>query len=218
MKKTKCLKDPSHYIFSESREFKDIRYDDYNDKDNDQDKDKDKSAEQSKQMLYLLKAGGTRISNTPSTTTTTIINWVLTPPPVLGIFIRQPPFVYLPNNSKRSNEFGAHWRKYSSPNIYFMSNINEQSIGRWGYTLKIQKEMQCWDFDWAKCCQYIELPDIGKNIKASDLGLQMCMTVARSCPARPWRKYEIAMREILMIESKQIRTDQSGISAEKQRQ
>ena len=74
MKKTKCLKDPSHSIFSESREFKDIRYDDYNDKDNDQDKDKDKSAEQSKQMLYLLKAGGTRISNTPSTTTTTIIN------------------------------------------------------------------------------------------------------------------------------------------------
>ena len=72
--KTKCLKDPSYAIFSKSREFKDFRYDAYNDKDNDQDKDKDKSAEQSKQMLYLLKAGGTRITNTPSTTTTTIIN------------------------------------------------------------------------------------------------------------------------------------------------
>ena len=40
MTKTKCLKDPSYAIFSKSREFKDIRYDAYNDKDNDQDKDK----------------------------------------------------------------------------------------------------------------------------------------------------------------------------------
>ena len=53
--KDKVLKDPSHAIFLESREFKDIRYDAYNDKDNgrekdndndnDKDKDKDKSAE-----------------------------------------------------------------------------------------------------------------------------------------------------------------------------
>ena len=53
--KTKCSKDPSHAIFSKSWEFKDIRYDAYNDKDNDndndnykdkdKDKDKDKSAE-----------------------------------------------------------------------------------------------------------------------------------------------------------------------------
>ena len=35
---TKCLKDPSHAIFSKSREFKDIRYDAYNDKDNDKEK------------------------------------------------------------------------------------------------------------------------------------------------------------------------------------
>ena len=40
--KTKCLKDPSHAIFSKSREFKDIRYDAYRDKDRDKDKDKDK--------------------------------------------------------------------------------------------------------------------------------------------------------------------------------
>ena len=33
--KTKCLKDPSHAIFSKSREFKDIRYDAYRDKDRD---------------------------------------------------------------------------------------------------------------------------------------------------------------------------------------
>ena len=53
MTKTKCSKDPSHAIFSKSWEFKDIRYDAYNDKDNDndnykdkdKDKDKDKSAE-----------------------------------------------------------------------------------------------------------------------------------------------------------------------------
>ena len=54
---TKCLKDPSYAIFSKSREFKDIRYDAYNDKDNDQDKDKDKdkdkSAEKTQQMLYF---------------------------------------------------------------------------------------------------------------------------------------------------------------------
>ena len=51
------LKDPSHAIFSKSREFKDIRYDAYNDKDNDQDKykdkDKDKSAEKTQHMLYF---------------------------------------------------------------------------------------------------------------------------------------------------------------------
>ena len=79
MTKTKFLKDPSHTIFSKSREFKDIRYDAYNDKDNDQDKDKDKdkdkykdkdkdkdkdkSAQKTQHMLYFLKAEGTRISN-----------------------------------------------------------------------------------------------------------------------------------------------------------
>ena len=51
MTKTKCLKDPSHTIFSKSREFKDIRYDAYDDKDND--KDKDKSAEETQHMLYF---------------------------------------------------------------------------------------------------------------------------------------------------------------------
>ena len=61
MTKTKCRKDPSPAIFSKSREFKDIRYDAYNDKDNDQ--DKDKNAEKTQQMLYFLKAEGTRISN-----------------------------------------------------------------------------------------------------------------------------------------------------------
>ena len=62
MTKTKCLKDPfffniypSHAIFSKSREFKDIRYDAYNDKDNDQDKDKEKGkgAEKTQHMLYF---------------------------------------------------------------------------------------------------------------------------------------------------------------------
>ena len=38
---TKCLKDPSHAIFLKSREFKDIRYDAFDDKDNVKDKDKD---------------------------------------------------------------------------------------------------------------------------------------------------------------------------------
>ena len=33
MTKTKCLKEPSHAIFSKSSEFKDIRYDAYNDQD-----------------------------------------------------------------------------------------------------------------------------------------------------------------------------------------
>ena len=33
-----------------------------------------------------------------------------------------------------------------------------------------------------------------------------------------WRKYEIVMREILMIESKQIQSDQCDIPAQKQRQ
>ena len=41
MTKTKCSKDPSHAIFLKSREFKDIRYDAYNDKDNDQEIDND---------------------------------------------------------------------------------------------------------------------------------------------------------------------------------
>ena len=57
MTETKCSKDPSHALFLKSWEFKDIRYNAYNDKDNDQekdndndndkdkDKDKDKSAE-----------------------------------------------------------------------------------------------------------------------------------------------------------------------------
>ena len=53
MAKTKCLKDPSHAIFSKGREFKDIRYDAYNDKDNDQDKDKDK--EKTKTKTKVLK-------------------------------------------------------------------------------------------------------------------------------------------------------------------
>ena len=42
MRKTKCSKDPSHAIFSKSREFKDIRYDAYRDKDRYKDKDKHK--------------------------------------------------------------------------------------------------------------------------------------------------------------------------------
>ena len=43
------------YIFSKSRELKDIRYETYNDKDNDEDedKDKDKSAEKTQHMLYF---------------------------------------------------------------------------------------------------------------------------------------------------------------------
>ena len=41
MIKTKCSKDQSHAIFSKSWEFKDIRYDVYNDKGNDQEKDND---------------------------------------------------------------------------------------------------------------------------------------------------------------------------------
>ena len=48
MKKTKRLKDHSHTIFSKSREFKDIRYEAYNDKDNDQDKDKNKDKDKDK--------------------------------------------------------------------------------------------------------------------------------------------------------------------------
>ena len=62
--KTKCLKDPSHAIFSKRREFKDIRYDAYNDKDNDKDKDtdtdkdKDKSAEKTQHILYFKKSRG----------------------------------------------------------------------------------------------------------------------------------------------------------------
>ena len=53
MTKTKCLKDPSHTIFSKSREFKDIRYDAYNDKDNDQDKDKDKDKDKVLKKLNI---------------------------------------------------------------------------------------------------------------------------------------------------------------------
>merc|ERR550525_729383 len=74
--KTKCSKDPSHAIFSKSWEFKDIRYDAYNDKDNDQEKDndndndndkdkgkdKDESAEKTHHILYFRKAGSSRIS------------------------------------------------------------------------------------------------------------------------------------------------------------
>ena len=39
MTKTKCSKDPSHAIFSKSREFKDIKY---NEKNRDKDKSKEK--------------------------------------------------------------------------------------------------------------------------------------------------------------------------------
>ena len=63
MTKTKCSKDPSHAMFSKSREFKEIKYDAYNNKYNDQDKDdekdkdndkdKDKSAEKAQHMLYF---------------------------------------------------------------------------------------------------------------------------------------------------------------------
>ena len=57
--KTKCSKDPSHAIFLKSWEFKDIRYDAYNDKDNDQekdndnDKDKDKDKDESAENLNI---------------------------------------------------------------------------------------------------------------------------------------------------------------------
>ena len=71
MRKTKCSKDPSHAIFLKSREFKDTRYDAYNDKDNDQekdndnendndkdkDKDKDKSAE-NLNICYIFEKQG----------------------------------------------------------------------------------------------------------------------------------------------------------------
>ena len=46
--KTKCPKDPSHAIFLKSLEFKDIRYDAYNDKDNDQEKDNDNDKDKEK--------------------------------------------------------------------------------------------------------------------------------------------------------------------------
>ena len=49
--KTKCLKDPSHARFSKSREFKDIRYDAYNDKDNDHEKDNDNDNDKDKYIL-----------------------------------------------------------------------------------------------------------------------------------------------------------------------
>merc|ERR1712055_493609 len=48
MTKTKCSKDPSHAIFLKSREFKDIKYDAYNDKDNDQEKDNDNDNDKDK--------------------------------------------------------------------------------------------------------------------------------------------------------------------------
>ena len=51
MTKTKCSKDPSHAIFLKSWEFKDIRYDAYNDKDNDQEKDNDKDKEKDKDKV-----------------------------------------------------------------------------------------------------------------------------------------------------------------------
>ena len=57
MTKTKCSKDPSHAIFLKSWEFKDIRYDAYNDKDNDQEKDndndKDKDKDESAENLNI---------------------------------------------------------------------------------------------------------------------------------------------------------------------
>ena len=73
MTKTKCSKDPSHAIFLKSWEFKDIRYDAYNDKNNDQekdsdndndndkdeDKDKDESAE-NLNICYILRANVSR--------------------------------------------------------------------------------------------------------------------------------------------------------------
>ena len=46
--KTKCPKDPSHAIFLKSWEFKDIRYDAYNDKENDQEKDNDNDNDKDK--------------------------------------------------------------------------------------------------------------------------------------------------------------------------
>ena len=56
---TKCTEHPIYAIFSKSREFKDIRYDAYRDKDRDKDKDKhkdkdkdkNKSAEKTQHML-----------------------------------------------------------------------------------------------------------------------------------------------------------------------
>merc|ERR1712032_386393 len=48
MTKKKCSKDPSHAISLKSLEFKDIRYDAYNDKDNDQEKDNDNDKEKEK--------------------------------------------------------------------------------------------------------------------------------------------------------------------------
>ena len=48
MTKTKCSKDPSHAMFLKSREFKDIKYDAYNNKYNDQDKDDDKDKDKHK--------------------------------------------------------------------------------------------------------------------------------------------------------------------------
>ena len=53
MTKTKCSKDLSHAIFLKSWEFKDIRYDAYNDKDNDNDNDKDKDKDKSAENLNI---------------------------------------------------------------------------------------------------------------------------------------------------------------------
>ena len=53
--KTKYLKDPSHAIFSKSREFKDIRYDAKNAKDSDQDKGKDKDKNKDNDKRQVLK-------------------------------------------------------------------------------------------------------------------------------------------------------------------
>ena len=47
--KTKCSKDPPHAIFLKSWEFKDIRYDAYNEKNNDQEKDKDNDNDKDKE-------------------------------------------------------------------------------------------------------------------------------------------------------------------------
>ena len=65
--KTKCSKDPSHAIFLKSWEFKDIRYDAYNDKDNDQEKDNDNDNEKDK-YIGLSKVCGNMLPHTQKLT------------------------------------------------------------------------------------------------------------------------------------------------------
>ena len=57
MTKTKCSKVPSHAIFLKNWEFKDVRYDAYNDKDNDQEKgyDNDNDKEKTKTKTKMLE-------------------------------------------------------------------------------------------------------------------------------------------------------------------